>query len=162
MASPDSAGAGTDVCISAIARKAARYSSVLDELHREGYDYKPLIWTCWGRPSLDAQAAIRTLAFVAARRRGLADPRPLEMRARALIGAYIWRRAALMVLACLQKATTAEAAALLPAADDWDDWASSVGSDPDGEVVGLPGAAADALAGTGAAGAGGAAAAEAA
>ena len=125
VASPDSAGAGINVCISAAARKSARYQKVIEELRAEGYDYKPLIWTCWGRPSLDAQAAIRTLAAVAARRRGLSSPLPLEMRARALIGAHIWRRAALMALSCLQRPAATDAADLLPAGD----WCNDVGSD---------------------------------
>ena len=79
-----------------------------------------MVWTCWGRPSLGAQAVIRSLASVAARRRGLADPRPLEVRSRTLIGAQIWRRAAAMVLACLQRTATAGAEELLPAGE-WDE-----------------------------------------
>ena len=93
---------------------------------------------------MDAQAAIRTLAAVAARRRGLADPRPLEQRARALIGAHIWRRAALMALSCLQQCAPADAVALLPA-DDWDDdeWECDYdGSDGDGAAAAATAAAA--------------------
>ena len=131
VASPDSAGAGINVCISAAARKSAHYKEVLEELRAEGYDYKPLIWTCWGRPSLDAQAAIRTLAAVAARRRGLSSPVPLETRARALIGAQIWRRAALMVLSCLLRSAASDAVDLLPA----EDWRDDVGSDGSGAAV---------------------------
>ena len=117
VASPDSAGAGTDVCIAAEVRKRGTYKDVLAELRSEGYDYRPLIWTCWGRPSLEVQAVIRSLASVAARRRGLADPRPLEMRARVLIGAQLWRRAAAMVLACLGRTGPTDAQELLPAGD---------------------------------------------
>ena len=125
VASPDSAGAGTDACAAAEVRKRGKYQDVLVELREEGYDYRPLVWTCWGRPSLEAQAVVRSLASVAARRRGLADPKPLEMRARALIGARIWRRAAAMALACLRRTVAGDAEELLPA-DGWDDDAGSV------------------------------------
>ena len=81
ITSPDGEGAGADACVSAAARKREHYSAVLEELEDEGVTYKPLVWTCWGRPSPDAQAALRALASVAARRLGLADPRALEMRA---------------------------------------------------------------------------------
>lgn len=121
VASPDCEGAGTDVCVSAAARKRDRYAAVLDELAEEGYDYKPLVWSCWGRPSLDVQVAIRSMASMAARRRGLANSRPLELRARTLIAAHLWKRAAAMVLTCLHRTTDADVADLLPAGD-WDDW----------------------------------------
>ena len=120
IASPDSAGAGTDVCIAAEVGKAGKYAAVLEELRAEGYDYRPMVWTSWGRAGLGAQAIVRSLAAVAARRRGLADPRPLELRARALISAQVWRRAAAMVLACLQRAASADAEELLPAVE-WDE-----------------------------------------
>ena len=107
-------GAGSDACIAAQNRKEEHYLPMLKELKDEGYDYKPLVWTCWGRPSLQAQGAIRTLAAVAARRRGLADARPLERRAQALIGAQIWRRAAAMALACLRRTDATDAVSLLP------------------------------------------------
>ena len=125
VASPDAAGAGTDACIAAAKRKREKYRDVLVELHDEGYDYRPLVWTCWGRPSVEVQAVIRSLASVAARRRGLADPKPLEMRARALIGAQIWRRAAAMALACLCRSAARDARELLPA-DGWEDDVGSV------------------------------------
>ena len=118
IASPDGWGAGPDACVSAAARKTYRYSNVIDELDAEGVAYKPLVWTCWGRPSPDAQAALRTLAFVAARRLGLADPRGLERRARALATAALWRRAAAMVTVCLRRTGPGELQELLPGMDE--------------------------------------------
>ena len=121
IASPDAAGAGVDACASAAVRKEDHYSVVLDELKAEGVVYKPLVWTCWGRPSPDAQAALRTLSFVAARRLGLCDARGLEQRARALVAAMLWRRAAAMVLACLRRATAEEVQEALQAPDSGDE-----------------------------------------
>ena len=114
IASPDGGGAGADACVSAAARKTERYSEVMEELEAAGIEYKPLVWTCWGRPSPDAQAALRTLSSVAARRCGISDPRGLEQRARALISAALWRRAAAMAIACLRRADVGEAQEVLP------------------------------------------------
>ena len=49
------------------------------------------------------------MAVPAARRRGLGDPRWLEVKTSALIGACIWRRAAAMVLACMPSAARRDA-----------------------------------------------------
>ena len=106
-------GAGGGACAAAAVRKRDHYAAVLDELHEEGYDYRPLVWTCWGRPSPEAAGTLRTLAQVAARRKGLAEPAALEGRARALIGAHIWRRAAAMVLACMDRCRQEDVAELL-------------------------------------------------
>ena len=99
-------GAGPDPCAATCARKVSKYSSILGELQEEGIDYRPLVWSCWGRPGGDAQQAVRTIAAAAARRRGLGNPVVLERHIRSLIGAQIWRRAANMVLACLPDAST--------------------------------------------------------
>ena len=87
VASPEGSGAGPDACVAGAQRKTDKYSSVLDELVAEGYDYRPLVWSCWGRAGTDASAAMWALAAAAARRQGLADARPLARRAQALIGA---------------------------------------------------------------------------
>ena len=113
VACPDSGGAGGGACAAAAVRRRDHYAAVLDELHEEGYDYRPLVWTCWGRPSPEAAGTLRTLAQVAARRKGLAEPAALEGRARALIGAHIWRRAAAMVLACMDRCRQEDVAELL-------------------------------------------------
>ena len=34
------------------------HEEVLGELADEGIDYWPLVWSCWGRPHVDASAAI--------------------------------------------------------------------------------------------------------
>ena len=116
VASPDGSGAGSDACAAAIRRKSGRYSVIIGELEEEGYDYRPLVWSCWGRPAGSASATLRCLATAAARRRGLGCGLHLEQRARALIGTHIWVRAARMVLACLHGPCKEDAVELLPAA----------------------------------------------
>ena len=98
---PDSAGATDDPCVAAASRKVDKYRDVLEEMRDEGIGYRPLVWSCWGRPSSDAAQAVRSIAAAASRRRGLGDPAQLERHLCGVIGAQIWRRAACMVLACL-------------------------------------------------------------
>ena len=118
VASPDAEGAGTDACAAGAVRKTAHYKDVIEELQDEGYTYHPLVWSSWGRPGHDAESAVRTLAAAVARRRGLGDGHALEARAKGLIGAAIWRRAAAMVRTCLRRPTQADASELLPACED--------------------------------------------
>ena len=119
VACPHSGGAGPDACVAAIQRKRAKYADILCELQREGYDYKPLVRSCWGRPDADASLALRTMVSAVARRKGFIGAAQIEKRARALIGAHIWRRAARMVLACLRCCSAEDVAELLPTdADD--------------------------------------------
>ena len=125
VTSPERSGAGPDACIAGAQRKLDKYAGVLDELVAEGYDYRPLVWSCWGRAGTDAAAAIRTLSAAAARRRGLADDAPLARRARALIGARLWRRVGAMVRVCLQKVSSEDVADLLQ--DEKDDSYTSGG-----------------------------------
>ena len=98
---PDSAGSGSDACVAMHASKLHEYAGVLEELAEEGVQYRPLVWSCWGRPYSDAAAAVRSMATAASRRRGLGDPRGLAGRASALVGVQLWRRAAAMVAACV-------------------------------------------------------------
>ena len=113
VASPDAGGAGTDACAAGAVRKADQYKDILAELQEEGYTYHPLVWSAWGRPGHQALSAVRTLAAAVARRRGLGDAQALEARARGLIGAAIWKRAASMVRICLNRPTRVDAAELL-------------------------------------------------
>ena len=141
IVSPDSEGAGHDACFAMSSRKTEKYGSVLRELQEEGIDYKPVVWTCWGRPGGPAQAAVRELASAAARRRGIADPRILEKHLNAIIGCFIWKRAACMVLACLGRGAKEDSleafqAAIAEPDSDWGgfaDWDSFAGG---GHAVG--------------------------
>ena len=113
---PDSAGCGADACSAMVSNKLSTYASVLPELDSEGVSYYPMVWSCWGRPHCDADAAIRSMAAAAARRRGIPDSAGLARRCRSLIGVQIWRRAARMVAACLPCLPSADAPELLDGA----------------------------------------------
>ncbi|CAE8601449.1 unnamed protein product [Polarella glacialis] len=101
VASPDAANAGADCAEAMRVRKRATYARFLPALLAEGVEYRPLVWSCWGREHPDTTAALTQLARQAARRRGASDYRPLLRRARARIGAAIARRAAGMLRACM-------------------------------------------------------------
>ena len=103
IACPDAQGAGDDAANAAVLRKLGDYEHVIPELSDEGVHYKPLAWTCWGRPHTDAKAAVRSMSLAAARRQGDVDADDLERRARGAIGVQVWRRAAQMVAACLPR-----------------------------------------------------------
>ena len=93
--------AGADCAEATRVRKRATYARFLPALLAEGVEYRPLVWSCWGREHPDTTAALTQLARQAARRRGSSDFRPLLRRARARIGAAIARRAAGMLRACM-------------------------------------------------------------
>ena len=118
--SPDAAGAGVDACVSATTHKLEKYGPILEELRNEGMEYTPAVWTCWGRPGSAAAAAVRSLACAAARRHGIADPTLLERHTNAIIGCFIWKRAACMVLACLGRQACADVEQLLQLS--WSRW----------------------------------------
>ena len=123
--------------MAATKHKLEKYGPFLDELHSEGVDYAPVVWTCWGRPGTAATSAVRSLACAAARRHGIADPAVLENRANAIIGCFIWKRAASMALACLGHRVRADVQQLLLPEHD---------SDSEGESQGfLPGPVAGAV-----------------
>ena len=50
VVSPDSVGSGTDACAAMHAEKLGRYAAMLPELEAEGVVYRPVVWSCWGRP----------------------------------------------------------------------------------------------------------------
>ena len=130
IVSPDAEGACADPCASTSARKMNKYGPFLDELKEAGIDYRPLVWSCWGRPGGDAQQAVRSIAAAAARRRGLGDPAPLERHIRGVISSQIWRRAACMVLACLPNAPAEEVRQLVRHRGDGP-WGGPPGSAPE-------------------------------
>ena len=134
MASPDGSGAGPDACVAGAKRKTDKYSSVLNELVAEGYQYRPLVWSCWGRSGTDASAAMWAMASAAARRQGLADARPLARRAQALIGARLWRRVGAMVSTCLGRVDQCVLEQLLPGVDCSSDDDAEFGSEAEGPL----------------------------
>ena len=105
IASPDARNAGEDCTESMRRRKRAVYARYLGAMEGEGVEYKPLVWSCWGREHPETTAVLTQLARQAARRRGVASHAQLLRRTRAQIGAALARRAAAMLRACLAEAT---------------------------------------------------------
>ena len=99
VASPDAVGAGDDCLETMRLRKRNRYGAFLAELEDQGVEYRPLVWSCWGREHADTTAVLTRLARRAARRRGVPTS-VLLRRARDSVGAALARRAAAMLLAC--------------------------------------------------------------
>ena len=116
IVSPEAVGAGLDACAAASDRKYGKYQEYLAELREEGLEYLPVVWSCWGRPGSAASTTVRALACAAARRRGIPDPAVLEQHLNAIVGCFVWKRAACMALACLGRPAREDVAALLDAA----------------------------------------------
>ena len=101
IAAPHALQAGPDCAETMRVKKRQTYARHLPAMEAEGMEYRPLVWTCWGREHLDTTAVLTQLAQQGARRRGWASHARLLRRARAQIGAAITRRAAGMLRACL-------------------------------------------------------------
>ena len=101
IAAPHALHAGDDCTETMRLKKRGTYSRHLEALAAERIEYKPLVWTCWGREHPDTTAVLLQLAKQGARRRGWGSHDRLLARAKASIGAAIARRAAGMLLACM-------------------------------------------------------------
>jgi hypothetical protein len=101
VAAVESMNSGDDCTESMRMRKRTKYAKFLPDLEAEGVEYKPLIWSCWGREHPDTTAALTAMARTAARRRGCPSHKPLLRQARAQIGAALARRLASMFRACM-------------------------------------------------------------
>ena len=73
----ESRNAGDDCTESMRVRKRGVFSFHLEALGAEGVEYRPLVWSCWGREHPDTTAVLTSLARRAARRRGPPCHRPL-------------------------------------------------------------------------------------
>ena len=80
--------------------KRGNYASHEDELRRAGIVHKPVVWSAYGRPHLDAIRVMIAIARNTARRRGVSNFRGLARGLAARITVELWRRAASMVLRC--------------------------------------------------------------
>ena len=67
------------------------------------FEYRPLVFSCYGRVHPEAVAIFRTLAQVAARKHGVIDSQGLLARLYRNVGVEIWRRVASMVYDCMPK-----------------------------------------------------------
>ena len=111
---PAAAGAGAD-CVEAMRRrKVHRMEPFAAELENGGIMYKPIVFSCFGRPHADAKKLIQGFARRLARRPGT-EAAVEERRLAARIGLQVWRRAARMVRRCLPS-TADDAAEEDPAA----------------------------------------------
>ena len=84
-------------------RKIAKYAPYRDFLERQNIEYKPLVFSCYGRPHPNTTAILRTLAKRIARRRGCSAGEWRFRRMRARFAVQIWCRAGRMVQSCWAK-----------------------------------------------------------
>ena len=100
ICSPAAAGAGADCTETMRTRKLARIAPYERELETGGVDYRPITFSCFGRPHPDSMRVIQSFARRLARRRGT-EAHVEERRLSARLGLEIWRRAARMIRQCL-------------------------------------------------------------
>jgi hypothetical protein len=101
IAAPHAQHAGSDCAETMRLKKRRTYAVRLPALESEGLEYRPVVWSCWGREHPDTTAVLLQLAKQGARRRGWASHVRLLQKARAQIGAALARRASGMLRACL-------------------------------------------------------------
>ena len=111
ICSPDASGAGLDCTATMYENKIRRYAEHLKQ--DNGFDYIPLIFSCYGRVHPECQNILKSLAQRAARRRGVIDFQGLLSRVHRNIGVEIWRRLASMIHSCAPRLTDEESKLLL-------------------------------------------------
>ena len=80
------------------------------ELEAGGMEYRPITFSCYGRPHPDAVRLLHTFGRRLARRKGT-EAHVEERRLAARVGVEIWRRAARMLRQCLPDTAHEEAEA---------------------------------------------------
>ena len=70
------------------------------ELEAQNIVYRPIVWTCFGRPHGAAESTLRAIARRAARRRGRTAAKAVLCQLRLAMSVCLARRAARMSLAC--------------------------------------------------------------
>ena len=96
-------------------RKLCDYGRHLPALRDNGIEYRPVIFSCYGRIHPEAQHIFRNVLLQIRQRRGVVDDRALHRRFRRNVAVRIWQRAARMVKCCLPSLSDEEAAVLLDA-----------------------------------------------
>ena len=104
IVSPDAQLAGSDCTATRYASKVERYSPHLQTLLDQGITYKPLVWSCYGRPHPVAKRFMHDVAMRIARRRGHRDAACIAAQMSADVAVEIWRRNARQLRACLPDA----------------------------------------------------------
>ena len=97
IASPDAQGVGENFLQVMVTKKLDKYAPHRSALERQNIEYRPLPFSCYGRPHPDTIATLRTLTKRIARRRGCSDGEWRYRRLRSKIVTQIWARAARMV-----------------------------------------------------------------
>ena len=110
ISSPFAAGAGSDCAESMRRRKLDRMAPYAVELEGVGVEYRPITFSCFGRPHPDAKQLAQAFGRRLARRKG-SEAHMEERRLAACVGVEIWRRAARMVRQCLPGTAEDEAEA---------------------------------------------------
>ena len=98
---PDASNAGLDCCDTMYCSKVAKYSQFLNV--QQEFEYRPLVFSCYGRVHPEACSILKTIAKGAACRHGVIDFKSLLSRLYRNISVEIWRRAASMVYDCMPK-----------------------------------------------------------
>ena len=92
VTAPSLADGNTDCTAHYRQAKLDKYRRYLPELEAQGVQYRPIIWSSWGRPHPDSTASLKALAARAARRRGLTSGRDIHKQTAAKVGLAIQRR----------------------------------------------------------------------
>ena len=136
ISSPDSTGAGLDCCAAMEKRKHREYARYTDELKENGgIVYKPLVWSAWGRPHIETQVMLESMAKIVARRKGLQDYRLVLRRVQCAISVQLARRAVRMLFGCIPRLEAEEMQTLLGEADTKSQLCSSLHSPGNRAVV---------------------------
>ena len=101
VTTPFSAGSGDD-CVAAMRRRKLQQAEPwIEELRREGIEYRPLCVSAFGRWEHGAAQMLEALVRRASRRAGLASPAAVRRRLLARLGVEVARRSVAVVRACL-------------------------------------------------------------
>ena len=101
VSSPFSLSAGENCCDASFRRKQRDYAHIIPDLVSKGITFVPLCFSCYGRLHSEVIEWLEFSSRAAARRRGIADFRPLLGRTRRNIAVAVQRRLIDQVRACL-------------------------------------------------------------
>ena len=125
------AARGEDATEQMFRRKLREREPERPELESQNIVYRPVVWTCYGRPHPAAVEVIRNIARRIARRRGRASQRAITMQIHAAFSVCIARRAARMSLACWPRDLHGGGAGVVAASAAHNHFAMAPGSSED-------------------------------
>ena len=111
ITSPASAP-GADAAEAMFVRKTGERESQRSELEAQNIVYRPVVWTCFGRPHAAAEAVVLAIAKRIARKRGRTSVKAVVRQMQLAFSVCIARRAARMSLACWPRGPQADEAAV--------------------------------------------------